>query len=480
MKISKTLLFLFAAFLLSCTTEEVPDEPVSPEVPAAPELLTGKFMETPVEGLKYRSESQEGVTNSNGEFVYEEGEMVEFFVGDIKIGEAVGSEKISPVDIAETPNASVNSDEVKNIAAFLQTLDVDNNPQNGVKITAEVVEALPVSMIDFQETVISTLGEIALEVNKNTLANLEVVLPEKATQHLAETLGEEFEVSGLEAGPFYNIVENWETRTNNVQWIHEFDSQGRISSSKVYWKYPMELLYIYTYSEYNAQGYPQLYSSDRIRKDGSVAWTLYFYLTYSQDAVVSSIAYNGGLDYSPSYRWEIEEFDSKMRVTELVTYSNDEAGSRQTFEFDDQTNYERFEIISLNGNGVNRVHEYYYTDFGAVSLSKTYQDDYYSESKKFYRENYTLEKQINLEQRSSQPDETTIIYQDEERFVYKREEFSADFLFQLTERNTDGSSKTTIYDEEDGSYYIEYRDTNNQKYKTEYYDSEGNLVDTEE
>lgn len=481
MKISKILFFLSALLLFSCTTEEMPEEPVSPEFPAAPDLLTGQFMENPVEGLIFRSESQEGVTNTNGEFKYVEGEIVEFFVGDIKVGEAIGNNKLTPVDIAETPNASVNSEEVKNIAAFLQTLDIDNNPDNGIKISSEVVEAISITEINFQEPIITTLGEIALEVNMNTLAFIDVVFPEHAALHLAETLGENYEVSGLEAGPFYNVIDKFEIRANTLQWIHEFDSQGRISKSTGYLRYPFRVAFVNNYSEYNADGYPLQNASDRISENGSTPFTLYFFLDYSREGILSKIGYGGRADAAPSSSWwEIEEFDSKMRMTKVVTYSDSEPVGTEYFEYDDQNNSTKIRYFDQGSNEPKIASEYHYTSFGSLASYKSITNYSTLEYEYFYRDNYFQEKTILVEQRPSEPEHKTILYYDENGIFYKRELFSADFLYELAEKNTDGSSKITFYDEEDGSYYIEYSDSNNQKYKTEYYDSEGNLIGKEE
>ena len=72
--------------------------------------------------------------------------------------------KLSPISIASSSNATIETLEVQNIAAFLQTLDEDGDPENGIIIDQEVVEAISLSEIDFTKNIIQILGEIALEV----------------------------------------------------------------------------------------------------------------------------------------------------------------------------------------------------------------------------------------------------------------------------------------------------------------------------
>lgn len=477
MKCSSLVLILACISLFSCSKDEDPD--VNPVTPSEPALMKGVFLDSPVEGLIYRTETQEGITNAAGEFKFEEGEEVSFFVGAIKIGEAIGKDFLSPIDIAITPNASINSPEVKNIAAFLQSLDTDKNADDGIQISAEAVDALSVSEINFRNPIIQLLGELVMEINKSTLADLKVVLPEVAAQHLAQTLELDYEMSGLEAGPFFNIIENWEARDTNLHWVHEFDSQGRIASSKAYLKYPERLAFVHSYSNYNTHGYPQLYSSDRIKEDSSVSSTLYFYLSYSQNAKVETISYNASLDFSPSYKWKIEAYDSRMRVTEVLTESNGVLGSRQIFEYDDENNFEKRLLYDYGVDQPRNVEEVYYTNFGSVETKSSTWDGLRKEWKKFYRDDYTLEKKVYLNIEASGVETKIIDFTDENRFVYRNEKYYNDFLYELIEINDDGSGKRTVFNEEDGSYYIEYRDADYQIYKTEFYDANGILISTE-
>ncbi len=96
----------------------------------------GKFIDSPVVGLDYETDTLTGRTNIGGEFRYEEGESITFSIGDIKLGPTVARNIVTPLNIAGTNNT--NDIEVVNILRLLQTLDDDNDPSNGIEITQAI------------------------------------------------------------------------------------------------------------------------------------------------------------------------------------------------------------------------------------------------------------------------------------------------------------------------------------------------------
>lgn len=90
----------------------------------------------------------EGVTDASGTFKYKAGETVTFYLGGILLGEATGAAILTPVSLV--PGAMDESNAtVANIARFLQTLDDDDNPDNGIQINADVVADTAGKVIDF-------------------------------------------------------------------------------------------------------------------------------------------------------------------------------------------------------------------------------------------------------------------------------------------------------------------------------------------
>jgi hypothetical protein len=82
----------------------------------------GQLIDAPVQGVRYESGSVSGITGDLGEFQYETGGTIRFFIGDIALGEAVrGKAVITPLDLV--PNGTIDTPAVINIARLLQSLD---------------------------------------------------------------------------------------------------------------------------------------------------------------------------------------------------------------------------------------------------------------------------------------------------------------------------------------------------------------------
>ena len=82
----------------------------------------GRLIDAPVEGVSYQSGSLAGITGSSGEFQYEVGNTIRFFIGDIALGRAVtGKSVITPLDLVV--DGATDTPAVINIARLLQSLD---------------------------------------------------------------------------------------------------------------------------------------------------------------------------------------------------------------------------------------------------------------------------------------------------------------------------------------------------------------------
>ena len=110
--------------------------------------LTGVFVDSPVKGLKYETNTQSGLTNEHGEFEYVEGESITFYLGDTELGVTLGTSEITPFSLfGLTPLSTefeisdslsgndVNSfDRAINVATLLQAFDTDGDPDNGIDL----------------------------------------------------------------------------------------------------------------------------------------------------------------------------------------------------------------------------------------------------------------------------------------------------------------------------------------------------------
>lgn len=113
----------------------------------------GVFIDSPVSGLTAVSGDQVTTTNAAGRFTYIKGAFVDFRLGfdGPFIGLARGQPIMSPLHLANASN--VDDEEVTNIARFLQTLDTDMDPENGITIASTVVNAAIGVSIDFSQDV---------------------------------------------------------------------------------------------------------------------------------------------------------------------------------------------------------------------------------------------------------------------------------------------------------------------------------------
>ena len=97
------------------------------------DIRKGFYIDSAVEGVDYSCGDQNGTTDSNGTFRFEEGKKCIFTLGNIVLREFNTTKLEDNVVIIE-----------KNIdnARLLQTLDNDSDSNNGIKITREVIKAI--------------------------------------------------------------------------------------------------------------------------------------------------------------------------------------------------------------------------------------------------------------------------------------------------------------------------------------------------
>lgn len=92
----------------------------------------GVFVDAPVEGLTYESGGITGTTDSAGKFTYAIGQTVSFSVSGVTLPAVQGASLLTPVDLVGA--SSPDSPEAVYIARFLQSIDSDGNPDNGIRI----------------------------------------------------------------------------------------------------------------------------------------------------------------------------------------------------------------------------------------------------------------------------------------------------------------------------------------------------------
>ncbi len=144
-RVAFALLTIVLALGLSCSDDE--SSPTSGSNPP-PSGEEGTFVDSPVQGLEYASGAESGLTASDGRFAYDRHEDVQFKCGDIVLGQAPPAAILSPLHIV-LGATQVTDNSVTNIARFLQTIDDDANPDNGIVITDGVRTAAAGQSLDF-------------------------------------------------------------------------------------------------------------------------------------------------------------------------------------------------------------------------------------------------------------------------------------------------------------------------------------------
>ncbi|MCF5847295.1 hypothetical protein K3H53_08235 [Aeromonas veronii] len=99
------------------------------------------FIDSPVEGLAYTCGRYSAFTNKQGQFLFNDGDTCTFKLGSIQLGETQlkkGQTLVTPYTIAEKGD----KDRAIRIAALLQTMDGNNNPDDGIQLVKEEVAKL--------------------------------------------------------------------------------------------------------------------------------------------------------------------------------------------------------------------------------------------------------------------------------------------------------------------------------------------------
>lgn len=151
-------------------------------------VLTGVFVDSPVEGATFATNTQSGTTNASGEFSYLANEQVTFSIGATLLPAVNATAQVSPVDMAASssnPTATTT-----NIARLLQSLDQDGNPDNGITIpTTAAASATRINFDVSTDAFENDQAVINLVANSGSLITT-LISAEEANAHLSATLSD--------------------------------------------------------------------------------------------------------------------------------------------------------------------------------------------------------------------------------------------------------------------------------------------------
>jgi hypothetical protein len=149
-------------------------------------ITKGEFLDSAVEGLEFaHSNGQSGLTDANGAYSYGAG-TIEFFIGDISLGSAPAEFLMSPVNLAGA--STTTNQTATNIARFLQVLDDDSNPSNGIRISQQVRDLAVNESVIFDDANFDTNVQSVVDKLTAGTRNIASVSNQTAQTHLDNTL----------------------------------------------------------------------------------------------------------------------------------------------------------------------------------------------------------------------------------------------------------------------------------------------------
>jgi DNA-binding beta-propeller fold protein YncE len=92
----------------------------------------GVLLDAEIEGVSYKSGALSGVTGADGKFKYEVGQPVSFSIDGVTLGTVEGASFVTPIEL--TGDTSAGGAGALAMAQWLQSLDADANPENGIKV----------------------------------------------------------------------------------------------------------------------------------------------------------------------------------------------------------------------------------------------------------------------------------------------------------------------------------------------------------
>lgn len=499
LRVKSILSLLGIMILMGCSKDEIPVNSTSET-----EVKTGIFVDSAVEGLFYRTPTRSGFTNVKGEFEYLAGETVSFYVGKLKLGSAEGVPVMTPITISSEKDATIYTKEVQNMAALLQTLDIDGNPDNGIKLVPEVVKAIDPHNFNLKQPERNMILEIVKMVKEKTGIQLNEKFPDEAAAHLAETLGENYNIY-TSLIPF---IESWVNHTipkTSTEWNHEYDDNGKLIRSVQFEKYPNRIIAAYDYADYDEQGYPNK-AIKTVYWLGNPTGAVTRGISYDEEHNVTGIA-NYSKEGELHSTFDFIQKDTDGFITEAKSYNAaGEFDFRDVYVLDEnKNNVRKIRYSSESGTDSSDIllHlELAYTDFGDLATitdirqqgsdritTFIYRDDNtLSQTKLSFSNNNTVydyfydAQEVKLNEfhitQGEWRSEYVEFYPDGSYKLINT--YFNEWLQEIATFDENGYAQLQIWHlDKSGSFQIDYRNPDWSLYQIDYYDDEGNFYKTE-
>lgn len=149
----------------------------------------GHFWDSPVDGLSYETGAGKGKTAEGGAFDYFPGEKASFAVGNVPLGTAVADHRVTPLDLFNGVDTNdLENNPAINLARLLQSLDDNQKPKDGIRISDAAITCLNAAAEEFVAQGADFTNTAAVEALINTTvtcdSTLVAVSAEDAKVHL--------------------------------------------------------------------------------------------------------------------------------------------------------------------------------------------------------------------------------------------------------------------------------------------------------
>ena len=131
-QISFAVFLLIGVFIAGCGGEGDSGAPAPQKPPS--QVLSGVFVDGPVQNLVFQTATQSDTTDANGGFLYAEGETITFSIGSVVLGSAQAAPVMTPMSLV--PGASGPDDPaVTNIVRLLLSIDSNQDAGDGIQLS---------------------------------------------------------------------------------------------------------------------------------------------------------------------------------------------------------------------------------------------------------------------------------------------------------------------------------------------------------
>jgi len=195
------------------------------------QVLTGRFIDAPVQGVQYSTPTQSGLTDADGGFKYQANEEVSFSIGKTLLGKGPAVGYMTPENLSAT-NTGLNDQSVVNVLRFLQTVDSDGVAENGIEIRQSVRDLLAGTTINFNQTVAAFDGDVVVKAVIQVSRGSVVPLVSEASA-LANFLGYRFSGSFADnyGGKHFLTAGTWQLKD---EWTNQTDTIVKVNGQAGY------------------------------------------------------------------------------------------------------------------------------------------------------------------------------------------------------------------------------------------------------